>query len=1247
MAKELIFMGRKAGKVRLALFDSSHGTARRLPVKEIDEEVFVSGIKEGVLPVRGFGVGKTGRITCKYGDWYKLPEVQDGGALSLFGIVWFGQEPYDEEGRLPDMPYQYLGTEQLQYYGIASVDWDTGMFRVLAPCTYFHILNNGIRLLYCYGGPILYSRLRPKANEALGAGTDYLFSECDSTESISDIMAWANMTKAVPVYLQWIFQRCENIACLDGDKEKIDLYMSMNGYDSVAIVLLGKRPIDVLELPLGLNIAVVRKNREVGVVRSPSKFRLVLYGFNNMTVECVQVKELCFDEGTRARLVRNPDSPLMEISGWEGFEGSGGDYTGFNIEYLQNCFNKQPDVSHLIFDAVKVANCFKYVVPGQKGLTIEFTKPVQYVSWSFWNFEGAVLVDGMVEIYQSFKNCLITNGLDLSKTEFVDSAITNTGCTTLKMPEFFGGVCGESFVDTPIRHVKICPDAPSLQGVYYGRSISIKNSELLVDVHVCNSKTRIDFSYLTVKELLYSAPEGSYAPQLAYTAVLPSRPVTGATKLREYNFKHLYCSVLDFSVFPDVAVVPENTIYESGISTLIFGPNIRQIASKAVVGCDNLRWVYVPDTVTDVGQFIVQHRVPYTIFTQKGSAADKLAKKLCVEVQYVSDVMQFRERINELPEVMEGAVIVSILAGTGDGEESAVMSACRQAEVLPELQSVLRIEEKLHTPVVKVEWLERWVRENDLSSPEPFSAHRYTIMAYASNNAPCNEDVLLVSNDAVLYGIYAYRSGEYSMVGRVLDTRDFGSSVLWVVLKGDIVINAFTERVSSVLSSCSLNSMLKVTEGAAVEFKSPTALTTILEHLNFTDTGLSVRGKRLPSKVYRAVAAALRSTYAPLGFYKSKMGSRGLVAVDVTNLQLVVFLLPVGATVDDGRFHRRAADVWAATLRYTGGVRYIDNLQGWSCMYSLIGGGDAAVASVVGADTVKCQEYDYTLPTGEVEALRKIRSVLSGYGTPSVSVAELKAALRQSGLCRKITAEQWNRIKKKTSVYRCYEYFCSDASFVVERRERDYACFFVFGDAGDDGVYACCISLARLETVVREITEVYDYDFAKLNWREEHYAHVNCMLPASEFFIVRYFSFGGTYTGFATFNPVLAVSKISGKVCAGAVVSNKLIPVFWANTFADCIRILEACGFTPFSYKRELLYANCESITSGLFRNGESYKTGVPDYTQFAYSLRNTRDALRRGECTGFACVNGIQKIFDLALKHPPASDYMKTGGEQ
>jgi len=56
VAKELIFMGRKDGKVRLALFDSSHGVARKLPVKEVPEEVFVQGIKEETLPVRGFGV---------------------------------------------------------------------------------------------------------------------------------------------------------------------------------------------------------------------------------------------------------------------------------------------------------------------------------------------------------------------------------------------------------------------------------------------------------------------------------------------------------------------------------------------------------------------------------------------------------------------------------------------------------------------------------------------------------------------------------------------------------------------------------------------------------------------------------------------------------------------------------------------------------------------------------------------------------------------------------------------------------------------------------------------------------------------------------------------------------------------------------------------------------------------------------------------------------------------------------------
>ena len=1243
MAKELIFMGRKDGKVRLALFDSSHGDARKLPVKEVPEAVFVKGIKDETLPVRGFSVNK-GRISCKYGDWYKLPEIGEGRAFSIFGLVHFGKVETDSEGYYPDNPHSLTTYIQQKFFGLASVEWSTGMFRVLSPATYFYLTDRLGVFCYTYDGPVTKSKIRPKQLDDFYDKADYVFDDCVATESLAEISQWAGMNeKSAYVFYQWLYQKCEPVACREDDEA--DFRKSMldgHNFGGISLLLLGTNPIECLEIAENVSNVSVRTSRSIKSVDVNKHYYVEVYGVNGVDVYCQNTANLTFTYGTKARLIRGDNPKRLTVYGWEGYDDSDNDYSGMGIETLSSCFQKQPLGGKFVIDANSIINSFTNMV----GAEVVCKNIPDKVTGSFCNFIGDVKVAGLPYLDYSFNKAEIKSPLDLTKNLYLCNS-----CNDLKaeiiLPEALGWVERRVFHGTGINHIKLKLDGsePVISRNMNG-SLTIDNPNLTVEVECLTTDRAPKFQYGDIRDLYYKAPQGSLSPRFQYTSVFPTQPVAGVTDMVADAFVRVSKATLNLGMYPDISVIPKDMANDCKCSTVIFGPNIKKIEAGAFVNCDSIRWVYIPKEVEAVDHFIRRPRIPYTIITQQGSAADAYAKKYGIDVKYVGSVDEFHRLTQEIPEEMEGAVAIAIISGKGDGEDAAVLQACEPAEIPEDYMSKMVFIEKTDASMDDVEWVNNLSFSDDKPDFNVTESPRlHSVMSILSNGAEFNPDVLKVESNMVKkWGTNGmFRSGQYAMAYAKMDDAQGDDHLIWLVLNGTKVINAFTEKVSDNKSSISIRSALKAAKEADSKLASPTMLSNLIEHISITGRGISVRGKAMKDATTNKVYTALKNTYALLGAYKGTGSTRYFIGLDMTTLNFVSFKLSSGVVVDDGRLRAAYHDIWGMGLRAIGGTqdKELESLEGFTRVHSIIGGADAMVKAFVCKDELpKCKEYDFTRPLKEAEAMQTIVTVLSGRGPSTTTVAELRDALKACGLAQPLTKKMWEKIYKNTYFNGTADYHCSDGKVKMYDKRYEYVSWFVFDDAT---AFAFALSDGILNKL-QSIVTLYETDFDSIAFCEEHYALVNKVLPASEFVIVRDFRSGGTYHRYGSTSACIAVSRISGKPCVAVRIAGYVVPIFWTNTFADAVRICELCGYIVFNANQDWAYKNGDNITSNIFTNESEYDNKTPSFKYYSRQIKNTRDYIRRGEVDGFACPDGKPELFALAMKNPKASDYVEGG---
>ena len=145
--------------------------------------------------------------------------------------------------------------------------------------------------------------------------------------------------KSPYVFLQWMYQKCEPFAYMDDSENEIKGYLlGVYGNDDVKPLLLGKKPIERVDIPEHMGYLSVLSGRQIKVIDVNDCYSADLYGVNGVDVYCSRTSRLSFGAGTKARLIRSADSVGLSIYGWEGYDGSGGDYTGLGIDTLTPCF---------------------------------------------------------------------------------------------------------------------------------------------------------------------------------------------------------------------------------------------------------------------------------------------------------------------------------------------------------------------------------------------------------------------------------------------------------------------------------------------------------------------------------------------------------------------------------------------------------------------------------------------------------------------------------------------------------------------------------------------------------------------------------------------------------------------------------------------------------------------------------------------------------------------------------------------
>ena len=156
---------------------------------------------------------------------------------------------------------------------------------------------------------------------------------------------------------------------------------------------------------------------------------------------------------------------------------------------------------------------------------------------------------------------------------------------------------------------------------------------------------------------------------------------------------------------------------------------------------------------------------------------------------------------------------IAILSGKGDGEEAAVLQACERADIPEDYKERIVFIEKTDYDLEKVDWVNKVTFNNDKPDFNVDESPRlHAVMATISNSAEYNPNVLKVTYDMLrrYSDTGMFRSGAYAMAYASLDTSQQDKHLIWLVMKGTKVINAFTEKVS-VDSSISIRSALKKT----------------------------------------------------------------------------------------------------------------------------------------------------------------------------------------------------------------------------------------------------------------------------------------------------------------------------------------------------------------------------------------------------------------------------------------------------
>jgi hypothetical protein len=1194
---ELLFIGRKGDRVRLALFNPDNGEARQLPVKEVCAEWFKESILNGTLNVRGFRAVLTNQMTCIYGRWDKRLGAWDDGCVTLLGAVDFErQEP---------LPESHLGAEVRSVTvhkerGVASVDWN-GFFRVLSPLTVKYLKKSSY---YVY------------TTDKLPC-TGWTFKNVTSKESVAEISAWMRRSKGVKdtvAFVQWFYQSCEYIASTN---KSVRDFMRDGPFSGLYLVLTGVSDIDVLDIPDDVTAVSVRPTRKVGTFKLHGFGWLEIEGPSYMNVDCGYLSNLVFTNPTFATLTRTEDgegSLPIGIKGWNGtgIEGHQ-DYRNLNIGKLDKCFCNIGAID-VVTTAERVFGSFWGChgrVEIHKNLSKVTDGKLSVLLNSFNNFKGVLKWKGSAEITGSFNNTVL-DVLDLSESLRLTTSVNNVVANEIILPLAFKYLGGEVFANTPlVSKVKVIGD------------VNVTNANLDVEIEAVNSRVSIGGIMRD-----YRVTSADVTINFNGTNQPPSNVLSEVTRFDIENFKDLRWPVLDFRLFPKITELIPHVAKSCTFHTIVVSDNIQKIARDAFIFCDFITRVYIPETVEIVENFIRKPAMKYTIYTQKDSAADKFARRRNIQVVYVDCVDGFLSAAP--PDVSQDAqnvLAVALLSGA-DVEIEALRLACGKAD-FGDLKT--EITAKCDFDMDDLKWRGDWPFTVELCKTRGLA-----LLSHITQEA----ELVLEAKELLVRKESVFQIGDYYVsVGSV-----YGDSTrplfVWAVEHRGRVIHIFTEEAARKEQFGSLFQAFKALKTVPA---TPTNISTLYDVLSFNRVGAHVKNKRVPA--VGALWNALERTFILIGAYQKSSLVKGMLAIDAVTGDLFVLLFGPGYGPGITAGFNADASIWTDLVRAIREIVRVDDITEWRRHKIL---GDKRVVTALKAKYAQEVAYDLSLPSTEIAALKTMLDVLDASKTTAYegSAADFKKVILASGTVKKVDQNVFVRDTKWDMKRTTYA--LSDGSFFTLLRHNTNGDMWISFEGNQHYRLAFKGGMSATSDI-KDILALYD-ELVVDTSRVDHFSHGNRLLDLNDFLVVSDYAFTGVGTlvnrRYTRFTHCLAVSKISGKICIAIKALNVIWPVFWTNTFKGAIRIAEILRLQPFVVATRGNRLNWVDVMPTF---SDDLAVGVPVFLNLngtQCGARSARALLQEGNLILGGCTKSDPRLFELALKHPKITGSEAAGNE-
>lgn len=271
---------------------------------------------------------------------------------------------------------------------------------------------------------------------------------------------------------------------------------------------------------------------------------------------------------------------------------------------------------------------------------------------------------------------------------------------------------------------------------------------------------------------------------------------------------------LDLSKCMHLETIGELAFESSKFEWIALPDGLKTIEQRAFRNCFKLRWVYIPESVSSIGVRSLQCKysgvaMSITVYTQKGSVADKYARRNNIRVKYVSDINEVFSIENPTVDVRKLSKLRMLLST--DALNSQLINNKKYFGRELELYNIYLTCTREVQPtnltldtgnLVKVPIRNVFMQDEldmldiNTASEIPNITEMVSFINFISNMAPNfnkllekkNFDLLRKSKDGMLYSFeYVYTSDKYRIAGMRIHFNNKNFDLTFIIYENDII----------------------------------------------------------------------------------------------------------------------------------------------------------------------------------------------------------------------------------------------------------------------------------------------------------------------------------------------------------------------------------------------------------------------------------------------------------------------------